>query len=234
MLNETIIVIPTLNERKNLERLIPAIFDLMPEISVLIVDDSSTDRTGELIKNLQNSYKNLHLLERTSDFGYGKTCIAGFKYLQSSQDQRFDYIVTMDADFSHDYRAIPEMLKKLENNDVVIGSRYIAGGKIENWKWHRKILSQLANFYVRVILRLSIKDATTGFNIYRREALLKSDFDSIKSNGYAFLVELKYKLDKSGVKIAEYPIVFTERREGQSKMSGKIIWESILLPWRLK
>lgn len=256
MLNETIIIIPTFNERKNLEQLIPAIFDLMPDISILIVDDNSNDGTGGLVKDLLNSYKNLHLLERTSDFGYGKACSEGFNWIfQMSHlamsrhsmgdygDERpisqdgpigFRYIVTMDADFSHDFHAIPEMLKKLENNDVVIGSRYVAGGRIENWKWHRRILSRLANFYVRAILRLTVKDATTGFNCYRKEALLKSDFNSIKSNGYAFLVELKYKLAKSGVKISEYPIVFSERREGQSKMSGKIIWESILLPWRLK
>ncbi len=233
MQSEAIILIPTLNERKNLEKLIPAIFDLMLDISVLIVDDNSSDGTGELIKNFQNSYKNLHFLERTSDFGYGKACIDGFTYLEAQLLSK-RYIITMDADFSHDFRMIPEMLKKLENNDVVIGSRYVTGGRIENWKWHRKILSRLANFYVRAILQLPIKDATTGFNAYRKEALLKSEFNSIKSNGYAFLVELKYKLVKSGVKIVEYPIIFSERREGQSKMSGKIIWESILLPWKLK
>lgn len=233
MQSKTTILIPTLNERANLEKLIPAIFDFMPDVSVLIVDDSSTDGTEELVKNLQKLYPNLYLLERTKDFGYGKACVDGFRYLGVELLSN-DYVVTMDADFSHDYRAIPQMLEKIMTYDVVIGSRYAAGGKIENWSWHRKILSRLANWYVRAILNMKIKDATTGFNAYRREALLKSDFDSIRSNGYAFLVELKYKLLKSGAKITEHPITFTERREGQSKMSSKIIWESILLPWRLK
>ncbi len=233
MQSETVILIPTLNECKNLEQLIPAIFGLMPDISVLIVDDSSRDGTGELVKNFQKSYPNLHLLERTKNFGYGKACIDSFKYFEAELPG-CRYIVTMDADFSHDFRSIPEMLEKLMIYDVVVGSRYVAGGKIENWSWQRRILSRFANIYVRLILKLSIKDATTGFNVYRREALLKSDFDSIESNGYAFLVELKYKLTKVGAKILEYPITFSERREGQSKMSGKIIWESILLPWKLK
>lgn len=232
MQSETTVLIPTLNERKNLERLIPAIFNLMPDISVLIVDDSSKDGTDNLIKNLKKSHPSLYLLERTKDFGYGKACIDGFRYLEA-QIPSCRYVVTMDADFSHDFRSIPEMLKKLESNDVVVGSRYIVGGKVENWSLRRRILSRIANFYVRLILKLPIKDATTGFNAYRREALSKSHFDSIGSNGYAFLVELKYKLVKSGAKIIEYPIVFSERREGQSKMSGKIIWESIILPWKL-
>lgn len=233
MQKETTILIPTLNERKNLEKLIPAIFEFMPDISVLVVDDSSKDSTEELITKFKNLYSNLYYLERTSNFGYGKACIAGFKYLEVKLPNK-RYIVTMDADFSHDYQSIPQMLDKLKACDVVIGSRYVKGGKIENWGWHRRVLSHLANTYVRTILRLSIQDVTTGFNAYRKEILLKSDFHSIKSNGYAFLVELKYKLVKLGATIVEYPITFTERREGQSKMSSKIIWESILLPWRLK
>jgi len=146
----------------------------------------------------------------------------------------FEYIVTMDADFSHDYRVIPGMLKQLAEHDVVIGSRYISGGKIENWKFHRKVLSKVANFYVRAILNLKIQDLTTGFNAYRQESLFKINLNNIQSDGYAFLVELKYKLANADVNITEYPITFSERREGQSKMSGKIIWESFKLPWQLK
>lgn len=230
MEKESIILIPTLNERRNLEQLIPAIFDLMPEISVLIVDDNSNDGTGELIKNFQSTYNKLFFLERTENFGYGKACIDGFRW---SLDKSFRYMVTMDADFSHDYRVIPEMLKQLDKNDVVIGSRYVTGGRIENWKLHRRILSKIANLYVRAILGLRIGDLTTGFNAYRKEVLSQVNLDEIKSDGYAFLVELKYKLFIQGAKPLEYPIVFYERREGQSKMSGKIIWESIKLPWKL-
>ncbi len=230
MEKESIILIPTLNERNNLEQLIPAIFDLMPEISVLIVDDNSRDGTGELVKNLQNIYKNLFFLCRTENFSYGKACIDGFRW---SLDKSFRYIVTMDADFSHDYRVIPEMLKQLDKYDVVIGSRYVVGGRIENWRFHRRILSKIANFYVRAILGLRIRDLTTGFNAYRKDVLLRVNLNEIKSDGYAFLVELKYKLSIQGASLLEYPIAFYERREGQSKMSGKIIWESIRLPWKL-
>lgn len=230
MEKESIILIPTLNERKNLEQLIPAIFDLMPEISVLIVDDNSNDGTGELVKNLQNIHKNLFFLRRTENFGYGKACINGFRW---SLDKPFRFIVTMDADFSHDYRVIPEMLKYLDKYDVIIGSRYVAGGRIENWKLHRRILSKIANLYVRTILGLRIRDLTTGFNAYRKDILLRVNLDEVKSDGYAFLVEIKYKLSKTGMRIFEYPIVFSERREGKSKMSGKVIWESVKLPWKL-
>jgi dolichol-phosphate mannosyltransferase len=230
MQSETIILIPTLNEYKNLEQLIPAIFDLMPEISILIVDDHSRDGTGELVKNFQNTYRNLFFIKRIENFGYGKACIDGFRW---SFDKPLKYIVTMDADFSHDYRVIPEMLKQLDKYDVVIGSRYVAGGRIENWKLHRRILSKIANLYVRAILGLRIGDLTTGFNAYRKDVLLRVNLDEVKSDGYAFLVELKYRLVKAGSKITEYPISFYERREGQSKMSGKIIWESIKLPWKL-
>ncbi|MDO8496752.1 MAG: polyprenol monophosphomannose synthase [bacterium] len=237
MEKESIILIPTLNERKNLEQLIPAIFDLMPEISVLIVDDNSRDGTGELIKNFQSTYDKLFFLGRTENFSYGKACIDGFNKIRrlamSSNFIDWKYIVTMDADFSHDYRVIPEMLKQLDKYDVVVGSRYVTGGRIENWKLHRRILSKIANFYVRAILGLRIGDLTTGFNAYRKDVLLRVNLNDIKSDGYAFLVELKYKLSIQGASLLEYPITFYERREGQSKMSGKIIWESIRLPWKL-
>ena len=231
MQRESVILIPTLNERKNLENLIPAIFDFMPEISVLVVDDNSSDGTSQFINSIQARFPNLSFLNRNKNFGYGKACLAGFRL---ALERGYKYIVTMDADFSHDFRSVPNILNKLENNDVVIGSRYVAGGKVENWGLHRRILSKVANFYVRTILNLKIMDLTTGFNAYRREILSKIDLDNIKSDGYAFLVELKYKLSKSGAKIIEYPITFYERQEGKSKMSGKVILESIKMPWRLR
>ncbi len=229
MEKETVIIVPTLNEKKNLENLIPAIFELMPEISVLVADDNSQDGTHEFLNSL--NYQNLFVLNRKENYGYGKACIGGFTW---ALGRDYKYIVTMDADFSHDYKTIPDLLNGLKNNDVVIGSRYVPGGRIKNWHWQRKILSKFANLYVRTVLDLKVKDITTGFNAYKSEILLKLDLNTIKSDGYAFLVELKYRLRGAGAKITEYPITFYERREGQSKMSSKIIWESIKLPWQLR
>ena len=229
--SQSIVLIPTLNEKNNLQNLIPAIFESMPDISVLVVDDDSNDGTEDYLNSAKAKYPNLFWLRRKDKFGYGNACIDGFKWIL---DKNFENIITMDADFSHDYKAISSLLKGLSDSDVVIGSRYIRDGKVENWKLHRRILSKAANFYVQLILKTKISDFTTGFNAYNRSAIQGVNLDEIKSDGYAFLVELKYKLAKSGAKIVEYPITFSERREGQSKMSGKIIWESIKLPWRLK
>jgi dolichol-phosphate mannosyltransferase len=206
------------------------IFDLIPDISILIIDDSSRDGTPKLVKSFQKKYPNLSLIIRGSNFGYGRACLEGFRWVM---DHDFETIISMDADFSHDYREIPNLLNNLSASDVVIGSRYIRGGKIKNWKFHRKILSRIANLYVRAILKMKIQDITTGFNAYRVEILKKIDLSKISSDGYAFLVELKYRLSKNGANIKEFPITFHERREGQSKMSSKVIWESLFLPWKL-
>jgi dolichol-phosphate mannosyltransferase len=231
MYTRSIILIPTLNERKNLETLLPAIFDLMPDISVLIVDDSSKDGTAKYIKSLQVKYPRLYILLRGGNFGYGRACLEGFRWVFNHD---YDYVVTMDADFSHDFKIIPNLIEKLNENEAVIGSRYFRGGQVENWKIHRRVLSIVANYYVRTILGMKIRDITTGFNAYRTEILKNINLSAIKSDGYAFLVELKYRLSKRGYRIIEYPITFYERREGQSKMSTKVIWESIKLPWNLR
>ena len=227
----SIILIPTLNEKENLERLVPQIFGLMPGISVLIVDDNSTDQTSELIESMSVDFKNLFLLKRKNNFGYGRACIDGFKWVL---EKPYDFLVTMDADFSHDFNAIPALIEKLKNFDVVAGSRYIMGGGVKNWNFFRRILSRFANFYVKIILGLPIMDATTGFNSYRTNSLAKLDLSKIKSDGYAFLVELKYRLVQAGFKFSEHPILFSERREGKSKMSTQIIWESVWLPWKIR
>jgi len=225
-----IVVIPTLNERVNSGVLIPDIFDLMPDISILIVDDASTDGTPELVDSLREKFKNLYLLERKSNFGYGRSSIDGFRWVLGRQ---YKFLVTMDADFSHDPRAIPEMIRYIETHDAVVGSRYTKGGGVRNWHLFRRLLSKAANAYVRIILRLPITDVTTGFNAYRADVLKRVRLDEVQSDGYAFLVELKFRLYQAGCRFAECPIIFSERREGKSKMSGKIIWESIWLPWKL-
>lgn len=227
----SIILIPTLNERDNLRDLIPGIFGLMPEISVLVVDDNSKDGTQELIEELKLKFNRLYFLERTKNFGYGRSSIDGFKLVFGMS---YDNLVTMDADFSHDFNIIPGLLEKLANSDVAAGSRYVKSGGVKNWNFFRRVLSRVANFYVRIILGLPVRDATTGFNAYRTSCLRQIVLNRINSEGYAFLVELKYRLFESGATFSEYPIMFSERREGQSKMSSKIIWEAVKLPWRLK
>lgn len=227
----SIILIPTLNERDNLKDLIPGIFGLMPEISVLIVDDNSKDGTQELIEELKLKFNRLYFLERTKNFGYGRSSIDGFKRVF---EMPYDNLVTMDADFSHDFNIIPGLLEKLINFDVAAGSRYVKSGGVKNWNFFRRVLSRVANFYVRIILGLPVRDATTGFNAYRTSCLRQIVLDRINSEGYAFLVELKHRLFESGATFSEYPIMFSERREGQSKMSSKIVWEAVKLPWRLK
>lgn len=229
---KTIVIIPTYNERDNIVALVKKIFSLIPEISILIVDDNSPDGTGKEVEKLARVYPRLFLEFRTSDRGFGRSYLAGFKRIISNQT--YEAVVMMDADFSHNPAEIPAMVGKLANYNIVNGSRYITGGKIENWRLKRKILSRFANFYARTILNLPIKDLTTGFVCFRKSALKNLDLDSIKSDGYAFLVELKYRLVKNGHHFTEHPIIFTERREGQSKMSVKIIWESIWLPWKIR
>lgn len=229
--SKSIILIPTLNERKNLKDLIPDIFGLMPNISVLIVDDNSSDGTPELVKSLKIDFVNLFILERKGNFGYGRSNIDGFKWIL---ERPYEYFVTMDADFSHNFNEVPALLEKLRSFDVAIGSRYVKNGGIKNWNFFRRTLSRFANFYVKIILGLPFIDVTTGFNAYRGDSLKKINLNKINSNGYAFLVELKYQLFRSGCRFVEHPIMFSERREGQSKMSTSIIWESIWLPWKLK
>lgn len=229
--SKSIVIIPTLNEKENLKELIPQIFGLMPDISVLIVDDNSKDGTGELVESLAERFKGLFILNRISNFGYGRSSIDGFKWVLEKQ---YENIVTMDADFSHDFNSIPAMIEMLNVSDTTVGSRYVRGGGVKNWNLFRRVLSKFANFYVRMILGLPVSDATSGFNSYRVSALKKINFDEIRSEGYAFLVELKYRLFRAGCRFSEHPILFSERREGQSKMSSKIIWESVLLPWKLR
>lgn len=231
MYSNTIIIIPTRNEKENILRLIPAIFDYLPDINVLIVDDKSEDETGEAAVFLKRKFPNLFILEREANFGYGRAVLEGFAW---ALDNGFEFIVTMDADFSHDYKTIPQILNILGFRDMVLGSRYIKGGQISNWSLSRKILSRFANFYVRLLLGLNFYDVTTGFVGYRKKSVQKLVEYKPKSEGYAFLVETKYLLSKSGFLIGECPIIFSERRKGKSKMSYRVIWESIWLPLKLR
>lgn len=228
----TLVITPTFNERENVGGLVETLFRLYPDIRFLIVDDHSPDGTADVVRQLQARYPNLLLLERAGAASFARSYLDGFRF---ALDQAWcGAVVTMDADFSHDPLAIGRLLDGLAAADVVIGSRYTKGGSVRNWNLPRRILSKGGNLYVRTVLGLTPKDATAGFMAIRREMLALAPLGEMVSDGYAFLVELKYLLVRAGARMAEHPIRFDERREGQSKMSVGKIRESALLPWRIR
>jgi len=225
------IVIPTYNERENIGKLVSEIFSLLRDIYIIVVDDNSPDGTAEIVKDLKNKHSNLFVLERPVKNGLGKAYIEAFEKLLAEGDVK--NIIMMDADFSHSPKYLFGMLKEMENYDLVIGSRYIKNGGISNWGFWRRLLSWGGNFYVRALLGRKIRDWSSGFNCIRASILKKIDLDKIEFSGYAFLSGLKYFLVKAGARVKEIPIIFEERRGGKSKMSGNIIREGLLAPWKL-
>ena len=227
-----IIIMPTYNEAENIRKIIPEIFNLI-DISILIVDDNSPDGTANIVEELQNEYKNLYLLKREKKEGLAKAYIAGFEY---ALDKGFDIFIQMDADFQHPFDVLPEMIKKMEehNADVIVGSRYIQNGNWKNPNKNKEIISRLGNKYAQIVLRTKIKDITGGYNIWTKNALNKINLSSIISQGYMFQIEMKYKAEKNELKILEYPIIFNQRKEGNSKMSFKICLEALINIWKIK
>ena len=225
-MNERLVIIPTFNERENIEKLIRRVFNLKPDFNILIVDDNSPDGTGNIVKNLMNEYnKRLFLLERPDKQGLGTAYITGFKW---ALEHSFEYIFEMDADFSHDPNDLVRLHKSCQNGaDLAIGSRYITGVNVVNWPIGRVLISYFASAYVRLITGMKIRDTTAGFKCYRKEVLKTIDLDKIRFKGYAFQIEMKFLTWKYGFQLVEIPIIFTERREGSSKMSGKIVYEAI-------
>ena len=225
-----IVIIPTYNERENL----PALLDQLMEIDglrVLIVDDSSPDGTGAIADAFAAANRaRVQVLHRTGKRGLGLSYIDGI-YVALRTDAT--HILQMDADLSHNPADIPRLLAATERADFAIGSRYVPGGRIENWPPHRRMLSAFANRYIRAITRLTIRDCTSGFRCWRREALERLPLASIRSNGYSFIVEVAWEASRAGLRCGEVPITFVERRRGASKLSGGVIVESALLPWRL-
>ncbi len=220
---KTLIIIPTYNELENLPLLLNQIFMYTPATDVLIVDDNSPDGTGELAEETRKQNPHVHVLHRSGKLGLGTAYIAGFKYaIQYSYNVAFE----MDADFSHDPRYLPDFLKAIEHADLVIGSRYIPGGNTPNWSFIRRLISGSGNIFARFILGIPVHDCTGGFRCYRRQVLESIDLDAIQSRGYAFQVELTYRVLKQGFKIVETPITFMDRRLGKSKMSRKIVIEA--------
>lgn len=227
----TLIVIPTYNEALNIEALITAVGAVVPEAHLLIVDDSSPDDTADLVRAHAEFGHHVHLLSRSTKDGLGAAYRAGFAWAKT---RRFDHVVQMDADFSHPVAKIPDLLAALDIADVAIGSRYVKGGGIHNWPWHRRLISAGGNLYIRLMLRLPVRDATAGFKAFRLDALVRIGALEAASNGYCFQIENTWRACKLGLRVAEVPITFTERTAGTSKMSGAIVREALVrvLFWR--
>jgi dolichol-phosphate mannosyltransferase len=231
---EALIIIPTYNERKNIEALIKSIqaLDTGVDLGILVVDDNSPDGTGKFLEELTKSNDRVHVIHRPSKLGLGSAYIAGFKWALGRRDVK--YVFEMDADFSHDPGAIPQFLGEIKEADAVLGSRYLNGITVVNWPLSRLILSVAANIYTRVITGMPLKDATGGFKCFRREVLESLPLDRIKSDGYSFQIEVNFLSWKKGFRIKEIPIVFVDRTAGASKMSRRIVWEAVFLVWKLR
>ena len=231
MAEKALVIIPTYNECENAGQIIRRVLEQSPIIDVLIVDDNSPDGTGKLVDKLAAAEERVNVIHRAGKLGLGTAYVAGFKY---AIEKQYDYIFEMDADLSHDPEEIPNFLKAIQENDLVIGSRYIQGVNVINWPLSRLLLSKGASLYTRIITGMHIQDPTGGFKCFRRGVLESLDLDRIKSGGYSFQIEVNFKVWKSGFRILEIPIVFTDRMEGSSKMSRQIVREAVLMVWKLK
>ena len=222
-----LIIIPTYNEKENIENIILKIFDLEESFNILIIDDGSPDGTAKIVKELQKKYsKSLFLKERSGKLGLGTAYIHGFKW---ALENNYEYIFEMDADFSHDPKDLPRLYDACHKNnvDLAIGSRYVKGVNIVNWPMSRLLMSFFASKYVKTITGMPIHDSTAGFKCYKRKVLEKINLDKIEFIGYAFQIEMKFKSWKYGFNIVEVPVIFTDRQEGNSKMSGGIFYEAL-------
>lgn len=225
----SLIVIPTYNEIDNLQPLVTAVVGMTPDsVEVLIVDDGSPDGTGQLADAMVKQMPRVHVLHRPKKMGLGTAYVNGFKWGLS---QGFDALIEMDADFSHDPKYLPRMLELLQGNDVVIGSRYVAGGGTVNWGLGRKILSRGGSLYSRILLGAPIRDFTGGFNGWKRRVVEAVDMASLRSDGYSFQIELKYRAFLKGFRVTEFPIVFEDRKVGKSKMHRRIVLEALGRVW---
>jgi dolichol-phosphate mannosyltransferase len=228
---KALIIVPTYNEKENIERLVNAVLKQHEAIELLIIDDGSPDGTGAIVEQMMTSEPRLHIIKRPGKMGLGSAYVTGFKH---ALKQDYDYIMEMDADFSHNPDDIPKLLEAAQDNDLVIGSRYCNGINIINWPIERLMISYFASKYVRLITGMPIKDPTGGFKCFNRKVLEKIDLDNIRSEGYSFQIEMNYKAWVRGFKLKEVSIVFTERVDGHSKMSKKIVYEAAWMVWKLK
>ena len=230
-MKKTLVIIPTYDERTNIQNLIHTILEQLPEINILVVDDNSPDGTGDYVQELSEKDDRVNVIQREGKMGLGTAYVAGFKYMLKNG---YDYAIQMDADFSHDPKELSVFLNKIDQYDLLIGSRYIQGVNVINWPMKRLLLSYFANIYTKIITGMPVKDATGGFKCFKRKALESINLDNIHSNGYAFQIEMNFKTYKNGFKIKEIPIIFMDRVEGTSKMSKKIVREAVTMVWKLR
>lgn len=227
-----LIIIPTYNEAENISKLLNKIFDLPLSIHVLFIDDGSRDGTVDIIKSRSEFGDKIHIIERPCKMGLGSAYITGFKW--AIAQQKYESVCEMDADLSHNPNYFPSMIDLLQTCDVVIGSRYVANGGVQNWSLFRKFLSRFGSWYGRTILSMRIRDLTGGFNLLKTNVLASLDLDQIKSEGYSFQIELKYRAAQKKFCIKEFPIIFVDRVAGQSKMSLKICLEAFYRVLKLR
>ncbi len=233
---KTLIIIPTYNEKDNIAAIIPEIFKqgLMFDnvsVNVLVVDDNSPDGTADVVRGLQKTNPSVHLLVREKKNGLGRAYISGFEW---GLKAGYDILVEMDADFSHRPKDLKALIEGCIKNDFAVGSRYIKGGSVVNWGLSRRLISRGGGIYSRIILGHPLNDWTGGFNAWKKKTLEGIDLSTVESNGYSFQIELKYRALSRKFKGVEVPIVFEERREGQSKMSGSIVWEALFRVWKMR
>lgn len=231
MNKRVLVIIPTYNEKENIEKIISAVLKICTTSDVLVVDDNSPDGTGSTVKSIQKKTDRVHLFEREKKLGLGTAYVEGFKF---GIKKRYDYLFEMDADFSHDPEDLPRFLEEIQKADLVIGSRYKNGVSVVNWPILRLLLSYFANVYARIVTGVPVKDLTAGFKCFKREVIESIDLDSIHSDGYGFQIEMNYWTFRKGYRIKEIPVIFVDRRSGESKMSKRIIWEAFWLVIRLR
>ncbi len=227
---KALLIIPTYNEIDNIARIIPAALKQSPDLHILVMDDNSPDGTAAAVKGIMASEPRVHLIERPGKMGLGSAYVTGFKY---ALKEGYEYVLEMDADFSHNPDDLPRLLGAAAKKDLVIGSRYCQGVNIVNWPFKRLLISYFASKYVRVITGMPVKDPTGGFKCFNRKVLEAIDLDRILSDGYAFQIEMNFRAWAKGFRLQEIPIVFTDRVNGVSKMSRHIVWEAAWMVWRL-
>ncbi|MEY2465911.1 MAG: dolichol-phosphate mannosyltransferase [Verrucomicrobiota bacterium] len=229
-MNKTLVVVPTYNERENLPPLTQRLLTLPAPVDLLVVDDNSPDGTGKIADDLAAQHPNIHVLHRPEKNGLGRAYISGFKW---ALERDYEFVFEMDGDFSHNPNDIPQFLEAAQDADLVLGSRYVNGIRIINWPLSRLMLSKSAATYVQLITGMPFTDPTGGYKCFRRRALQALNLDEVRSNGYSFQIELTHNIWRQGMKVVETPIIFTDRFQGHSKMSGHIVREALVMVWRL-